>query len=106
MCQPQYIDYCDELIAMLADMINSFMVVWSGLSKIHENIIIKSLNKKTYMGGGAMDRFCTFFCATMAIALALAGFTLLEFHRQGSQIRQRLVADHGYDGVSRFFAQL
>ena len=46
MCQPKYIDYCDELIAMLADMINIFMVVWSGLSKIHENIIIKSLNKK------------------------------------------------------------
>ena len=46
MCQPEYIDYCDELIAMLADMINSFMVVWSGLSKIHENIIIKSLDKK------------------------------------------------------------
>ena len=25
MCQPKYIDYCDELIAMLADMINSFI---------------------------------------------------------------------------------
>ena len=106
MCQPKYIDYCDELIAMLADMINSFMVVWSGLSKIHENIIIKSLNKKRTWAVVRWTASVRFFCATMAIALALAGFTLLEFHRQGSQVRQRLVADQGYDGVSRFFAQL